>query len=176
MILFITTAVKTSKPTYRSNPKEGHTIAQVVSHLLPTVAAQVRSQVRSCGICGGLALGQVFSEYFGFPCQSSFQQMLHTHLSSGAGTTDQLVAAVPSGLNLTPPQEIEKHPKELHGCMRNCASGNKLLNNSEPSTFLLLHFKIIHMKITENYCTQGCMAYVKMARKLVEMNTAIMQM
>jgi hypothetical protein len=25
------------------------------------------------------ALGQVFSEYFGFPCQSSFHQFLHHH-------------------------------------------------------------------------------------------------
>jgi hypothetical protein len=24
-----------------------------------------------------VALGQVFSEYFGFPCQSSFHQILH---------------------------------------------------------------------------------------------------
>jgi hypothetical protein len=38
-----------------------------------------------------VALGQVFSEYFGFPCQSSFHQLLHNHphLSSGAGTIDQ---------------------------------------------------------------------------------------
>jgi hypothetical protein len=38
-----------------------------------------------------VALGQVFSEHFGFPCQSSFHQLLHNHphLSSGAGTTDQ---------------------------------------------------------------------------------------
>jgi hypothetical protein len=36
-------------------------------------------------------LGQVFSEYFGFPCQSSFHQFLHNHhhLSSGAGTIGQ---------------------------------------------------------------------------------------
>jgi hypothetical protein len=26
-----------------------------------------------------VALGQVFSEYFGFPCQSSFHQFLHYH-------------------------------------------------------------------------------------------------
>jgi hypothetical protein len=33
-----------------------------------------------------VALGQVFSEYFGFPCPSSFHQLLHNHhhLSSGA--------------------------------------------------------------------------------------------
>jgi hypothetical protein len=38
-----------------------------------------------------VALGQVFSEYFGFPCQSSFHLLLHNHhlLSSGAGTMGQ---------------------------------------------------------------------------------------
>jgi hypothetical protein len=38
-----------------------------------------------------VTLGQVFSEYFGFPCQSSFHQLLHNHphLSSGAGTIGQ---------------------------------------------------------------------------------------
>jgi hypothetical protein len=37
-----------------------------------------------------VALGQVFFEYFGFPCQFSFHRLLHTHhLSSGAGTIDQ---------------------------------------------------------------------------------------
>jgi hypothetical protein len=38
-----------------------------------------------------VALGPLFSEYFGFPCQSSFHQLLHNHphLSSGAGTIDQ---------------------------------------------------------------------------------------
>jgi hypothetical protein len=38
-----------------------------------------------------VALGQVFSEYFGFPCQSSFHELLHNHppLSSGACTIGQ---------------------------------------------------------------------------------------
>jgi hypothetical protein len=56
------------------------------------------------------ALGQVFSEYFGFPCQFSFHRQLHIHyrLSSGAGTIGQLLADVPSGLSLTPPQETKK--------------------------------------------------------------------
>jgi hypothetical protein len=54
-------------------------------------------------------LGQVFSEYFGFPCQFSFHRLLHTHrLSSGAGTIGQLVADVPSGLSLNPPLEAKK--------------------------------------------------------------------
>jgi hypothetical protein len=54
-----------------------------------------------------VALGQVYLEYFGFPCQFLFHRLLHIHdhLSSGAGTIGQLVADVPSGLSLTPPQE-----------------------------------------------------------------------
>jgi hypothetical protein len=52
-----------------------------------------------------VALGQVFSEYFGFPCQFSFHRLLHT------GTIGQLVADVPSGLSLTPPQENKKKPR-----------------------------------------------------------------
>jgi hypothetical protein len=50
-----------------------------------------------------VTLGQVFSEYFGFHCQFAFHQLLHNYnLSSGAGTIDQRVAAVPSGLSFTP--------------------------------------------------------------------------
>jgi hypothetical protein len=35
-----------------------------------------------------VALGQVFSKYFGFPCQFAFHRLLHNHhhLSPGAGT------------------------------------------------------------------------------------------
>jgi hypothetical protein len=54
-----------------------------------------------------VALGQVFSKYFDFPCHS-FHQPPHTlhHPSSGAGTLGQMVADVPSGLtHLTPAQE-----------------------------------------------------------------------
>jgi hypothetical protein len=57
-----------------------------------------------------VALVQVFSKYFGFPCQFSFRWLLHIHhhLSSGAGTIGQLVADVPCGLSRTPPQETKK--------------------------------------------------------------------
>jgi hypothetical protein len=56
-----------------------------------------------------VALGHVFSEHFGFPCQFIFHRLLHIHhhLSSGAGTIGQTVADVPSGLSLTLPQEIK---------------------------------------------------------------------
>jgi hypothetical protein len=57
-----------------------------------------------------VALGQVFSKYFGFPCQFSFHQLLHIHhLSSRAGTIGQSVANVPSGLSLIPSQKIKKN-------------------------------------------------------------------
>jgi hypothetical protein len=80
-----------------------------------------------------VALGQVFSEHFGFPCQSSFHQLLHNHhhLSSGAGTIGKMVADVPSGLNLTPPQETKK--KNLSG-MRNV-----LIDSSGIQPFLFAY-------------------------------------
>jgi hypothetical protein len=56
-----------------------------------------------------VALGQVFSEYFGFPCHFSFHQLLNTHhLSTGAGAIGQLVADLTSGFSFTLPQEIKK--------------------------------------------------------------------
>jgi hypothetical protein len=53
-----------------------------------------------------VALGQVFSEYFGFLCH----RLLHNnhHLSSAAGIIGQTVDAVPSGLSFTPPYETKK--------------------------------------------------------------------
>jgi hypothetical protein len=49
-----------------------------------------------------VALGQVFSEYFGFSYKFSFHRLLHIHhhLSSGAGTIVELVADVTSALGL----------------------------------------------------------------------------
>jgi hypothetical protein len=60
--------------------KIGRSIAQAVSRWLPTAAARVRAQVWQMGfVVDKVALGQVFSEYFGFLCQSSFHQILHHH-------------------------------------------------------------------------------------------------
>jgi hypothetical protein len=52
-----------------------------------------------------MELGQVLSEYFGFPCQFAFHLLLHNHhhhLSSTTSIIGQTMAAVPSGLSLTP--------------------------------------------------------------------------
>jgi hypothetical protein len=60
----------------------GRAIAQAVSRQLPTAAAQVQTQVWSCGILWWtkVAPGQGFSENFGFPCQCTFHLLLHNHL------------------------------------------------------------------------------------------------
>jgi hypothetical protein len=58
-----------------------------------------------------VTLRNVFSEYFGFPCQSSFHRLLHTHLPFGAGAIDPLVAGVPSGLDLIPRHKLKKNNK-----------------------------------------------------------------
>jgi hypothetical protein len=56
-----------------------------------------------------VALGQIFSEYFGFPCHFAFHRLLYIyHPSFGAGTIGELVADVPSKLSLTSPQETKK--------------------------------------------------------------------
>jgi hypothetical protein len=54
---------------------QGRAIAQAVSRWFPTAAARVRARSNHVGfVVDKLALGQVFSEYFGFPCPSSFHQ------------------------------------------------------------------------------------------------------
>jgi hypothetical protein len=55
-----------------------------------------------------MTLRQIFTEYFGFPCQFFFQQFLYAHLSPGADTVGQLAVDVPSGLSLTPNHETKK--------------------------------------------------------------------
>jgi hypothetical protein len=62
--------------------RKGRAIAQAVSRRLRTAAARVQTRVWSCGILWWtiVALGQVFSENFGFPCQSTFHLLLQIHL------------------------------------------------------------------------------------------------
>jgi hypothetical protein len=63
-----------------------------------------------------VAPGQVFSEYFGFPCQSSFHQLLHNHphLSSGVCKIGQRWPQY-QGLSPTPTNK-KKYPLGLESC------------------------------------------------------------
>jgi hypothetical protein len=62
----------------------GRAIAQVVSRWLPTAAVWGLSLglVMWDFVVDKVALGQVFSKYFGFPCQSLFHQLLQKSSSS----------------------------------------------------------------------------------------------
>jgi hypothetical protein len=56
----------------------GRAIAQAFGRWLPTAAARVRVRAEHVGfVVDEVALGQVFSEYFGFPCQSLFHRFIH---------------------------------------------------------------------------------------------------
>jgi hypothetical protein len=86
----------------------GRAIAQAVSRRLPTAAARVRFQVRSCVICGGQSgTGAGFLRVLRFPLPILIPPTTQHSSSSGAGTIGQILADVPSGLSLTPPQETK---------------------------------------------------------------------
>jgi hypothetical protein len=80
----------------------GRAIAEAVSRWLPTAAARVRARVWQVGfVVDRVASGQVFSEYFGFPCQPEFIPPIPpSSQSPGAGTIGQYMAAVQSGRSM----------------------------------------------------------------------------
>jgi hypothetical protein len=56
----------------------GRAVAQAVSRWLPTAAARVHIRASMWGfVVDKEGLGQVFSEYFGLPCQSLHQFIRH---------------------------------------------------------------------------------------------------
>jgi hypothetical protein len=67
-------------------------------------------------VVNNVALGQVFSKYFDFPCQFAFHRLLHTHhhLSSGARTIGQTAADTPRGLSITPWEKLNNHNFVIH--------------------------------------------------------------
>jgi hypothetical protein len=72
------------------------------------------SQVRLCGICGaqsGTGTGVLRVLWFHLPI---IPPTAPHSSSSGAGTVSQTVAAVPSGLSLTPPQSLISHSQRCY--------------------------------------------------------------
>jgi hypothetical protein len=81
----------------------GRAIARAVSRRLPTAAAGVRWQVKSCGIYGGQSgIEASFLRVLRFPLAVLPSNAPYS--SSGGGTIGKLVTDVPGGLSLTPPQ------------------------------------------------------------------------
>jgi hypothetical protein len=104
-----------------------------------------------------MALRQVFSEYFGFPCQFSFHRLPHTNsqLSARAGTIDQIVTEAPNGINLTPPQETRYYTSGNRYTLPLCPTSficaedrpNSHHRNLEPSCLQLRIFTEINTHI-----------------------------
>jgi hypothetical protein len=67
------------------NQFQGCALAEAVSRWLPFTAARVRGWVWQVGfVVDKMASGQVFCEYFDFPCQNiSFRQLLLPHNHPG---------------------------------------------------------------------------------------------
>jgi hypothetical protein len=86
----------------------GRAIGQAVSRRLPTAAAQVRVQVRSCGICGGQSgIRAGFLRVILFPLSIRIPPTAPQSSSSiiWGWYNKPVVAAVPRGLSLAPDQE-----------------------------------------------------------------------
>jgi hypothetical protein len=79
-------------------------IAQAVSRRLPTAAARVRTQLRSCGICCGQSgTGAGFLRVLRFPLPIRIPPVApHSSSYHPGQQVSQLVAAVPSGLKSHP--------------------------------------------------------------------------
>jgi hypothetical protein len=86
------------------------TIAQAVSRWLPTAAARVPSQIRSCGICGGQSgtgAGSLLVLRFPLPILIP-PTASHSSSTIWGWYNRPTVADVSSGLSLTPPRETKK--------------------------------------------------------------------
>jgi hypothetical protein len=79
-----------------------------------------------------VALGRVSSEYFGFPCQSSFHQILHHHNQPGLATIGQSVAAVPSEPSWTQPLHPQLSEQLAIILLQDAEYFLKCLANSPP--------------------------------------------
>jgi hypothetical protein len=89
--------------------RDGRAIAQAVSRWLSTAAARVRARVWSCGICGGQSgAGAGFLRVLRFPLSIIIPPSAPQSPSSiiWGWYNRPVVAAVPSGLSLTPLRRI----------------------------------------------------------------------
>jgi hypothetical protein len=91
--------------------RQGRAIAQAVSRWLPIAAARIRARAWSCGICGGQSgAGAGFLRVLRFPLPIFIPSISPQSPSSiiWGWYNRPVLAAVPSGLSLTPLTIIKK--------------------------------------------------------------------
>jgi hypothetical protein len=140
---------------------EGRVIAQAISRWLPIAAAGDLSWVWWSEICDGkCGPGWVFSQYFGFPCQSSFHQILY-HNHTGQITIGQSVAPVPSAPSWTPPPS-KRIKKTLDNSTVSISVGLFLLEvmtakwNQRFPPFIIIFLDVTHGRIFCNIENSLC--------------------
>jgi hypothetical protein len=105
--------------TQQNATHKGRAIAQAISRWLPTMAARVRARVWSCGICGGQSgAGAGFLRVLWFPLPNFIPPVSPQSPSSiiWGWYNRPIVAAVPSGLSLTPLTIIIKNATHKDWC------------------------------------------------------------
>jgi hypothetical protein len=125
-------------------PSEGRAIAQAVSRRLPTAVARVQTRVWSCGISWWtkVALGQVFSENFGFPCHSIFHLFLHNHLHYHP----RLAQYARSGRSTNSLTNTHTHKKNSFRKAQGCAEHGDLCPGFLLIYILVTHFRSLYVQ------------------------------
>jgi hypothetical protein len=120
-------------------------IAQAVSRWLPTAAARVRARVWSCGICGGQSGAEAdFLRVLRFPLPIFIPASVPQSPSSiiwGLYNRPE-VAAVPSGISLTPLIIIKNYPFRI-GNLTLTIAISQIRSPLLPSVALKYYFQII---------------------------------
>jgi hypothetical protein len=89
-------------------------VPQAVARRLPTSAYRVHARVTSSGQVDKVALGQVSSEYFGFPCHTFIPLIANDHLSSRGSYDRPISGLINSGLGYPPTRYMNKRTSNVH--------------------------------------------------------------
>jgi hypothetical protein len=118
--------ISTQSSGSKSKSSKGRDIAQAVSRQLPTVAARVRSQVRSRGICGKQSgTGACFLRVLRFPLPILIPPTTpHSSSIIWGCTIGHISVDIPSGLSLTKKLKKKKVEQETSRSRWQAESGS----------------------------------------------------